>query len=749
MPTRVIRRLAITDRAYTTGPNTFSFKLALRDTPAPTENVTVTLSAANSADISITTPGGGVLTFTPGNYATPQQVTVTLNTTPSNRTWGVGMAFASADANWDDLIVEPEGILWGHKDYTVQHHITDLASVSTRRANLINAIWPGAGGVLPTVLRDPAYASGLAPNITKPGTNLNSYLSLAGVTNLLRKEEIQVYFYDDRNSAAGLYSNVYAHLIPKKHNGKLLIFSLGHSDNANTIGYNLAFSRALAEGCGVLICWMPLRGSNLRPSGITGNGHDQLDNANTVNSLYKLFLDGCRQAVQWCLTTYPNHYDGELLMSGLSGGGWLTLFYSAVDVRVKQSISFAGYVPVPLRLASGPDEVSDIEQRKAAMVGTAGSPLSGTTSYEDLMILAAIPGRTHYHGSAYLDDTICTGLVPHAWRGPIRDKIESLGGNYEHIIDLDVVGHQISQWEVDNVLAPLIPEADNSYSHLIDDGDSGCTYTGLLGTFTEAAGKELQSIGTQYKILPLYTGSNPHHAEYVFSDVPLGTYSIDMSWETNSNRATGVRTQVLNSSNQIIYTPGVVNQEIQATPLDAYGNTYLQELINGVEIPVDGIIKVRVLNSPDGTPIDYVCFDSIRIRSTSLSQPAQNGEGTVTGTATVTATGTIRKHGQGTVNGAATVTAAGRLRFTGHGTVSGVATVTADGTKQGGVAGGTVNGTATVTAIGTVTYRGRGMVAGVALCTATGTKPGESTGLAVNTPNLVSFTPIYTLTRVA
>jgi len=54
------------------GTTTYSVRLAA----APTGNVTVTSTAATTGDTSLTVSGGGSLTFTPANFATPQNVTI-------------------------------------------------------------------------------------------------------------------------------------------------------------------------------------------------------------------------------------------------------------------------------------------------------------------------------------------------------------------------------------------------------------------------------------------------------------------------------------------------------------------------------------------------------------------------------------------------------------------------------------------------------------------------------------------------
>ena len=47
-------------------------------------------------------------------------------------------------------------------------------------------------------------------------------------------------------------------------------------------------------------------------------------------------------------------------MVGISGGGWTTTLYSAIDPRITQSYSIAGSLPLYLR--SSPEDIGDYEQ---------------------------------------------------------------------------------------------------------------------------------------------------------------------------------------------------------------------------------------------------------------------------------------------------------------------------------------------------------------------------------------------------
>src|SRR5438445_13772028 len=76
-------------------------------------------------------------------------------------------------------------------------------------------------------------------------------------------------------------------------------------------------------------------------------------------------------------------------MSGISGGGWTTHLYAALDPRIKESFPVAGSLPSYLRTgACGSFETGDYEQNPAVS-SIVSHFYNNIASYLDLYILAS------------------------------------------------------------------------------------------------------------------------------------------------------------------------------------------------------------------------------------------------------------------------------------------------------------------------------------------------------------------------
>jgi hypothetical protein len=97
-------------------------------------------------------------------------------------------------------------------------------------------------------------------------------------------------------------------------------------------------------------------------------------------------------------------------MAGLSGGGWTTTVYSAVDTRIRSSFPIAGTMPLYLRTGGS---VGDMEQYLEAFYIIAG--------YPDLYLLgAAGPNRRQIQILNRRDDC-CFGEAQHE---PVRAGVD-------------------------------------------------------------------------------------------------------------------------------------------------------------------------------------------------------------------------------------------------------------------------------------------------------------------------------------
>jgi hypothetical protein len=169
----------------------------------------------------------------------------------------------------------------------------------------------------------------------------------------------------------GFISEVYV-LHPKKSNHRHIpiIYHSGHNivffhedRHVNDSGaYSISVLDFLLEkGFDVIGISMPLVGYNYHPSEVKENDHvfatNRHDDLFQLENPFYYFLEPVRAAVDF-LSTREKYK--KFIMMGLSGGGWTTTLYSAIDQRIWLSFPVAGSIPNSLR--SNPKDAGDKEQ---------------------------------------------------------------------------------------------------------------------------------------------------------------------------------------------------------------------------------------------------------------------------------------------------------------------------------------------------------------------------------------------------
>ena len=227
--------------------------------------------------------------------------------------------------------------------------------------------------------------------------------------------------------------------IPEESNGKIILYHQGHAGDfilgKNTIQF------FLNRNFTVLALTMPLVGMNNQPVvEIDGLGkikltsHNQLRllEANNFNPM-KLFVD----PIQINLNFLDKEYNfKQYSMIGLSGGGWTTVVYSAIDERISNSFSVGGSMPFYLRVDER--DVGDYEQTNIE--------LYQNVNYLELYVLGAYgDGRKHVQIFNKNDPCCFSGNGYETYEFVIKDKMLQLGkGNFEIFIDNTHDKHKIS-----------------------------------------------------------------------------------------------------------------------------------------------------------------------------------------------------------------------------------------------------------------------------------------------------------------
>ena len=258
--------------------------------------------------------------------------------------------------------------------------------------------------------------------------------------NLKRIDRLTVEMEYDINSISYLF-------IPEKSNEKLILYHQGH-DGDFILGKD-TIQFFLGRNFTVLASTMPLVGMNSQPIVETDElgkikliSHEQLQllKKNGFNPM-RLFLD----PIQINLTFLDKEYDFKRYsMIGVSGGGWTTVIYSAIDERISNSFSVAGSVPFYLRVNDR--DMGDYEQTNP--------DLYQNVNYLEFYILSGYgEGRKHIQIFNKNDPCCFSGNGYETYEFIVRDKISQLGnGDFQVFVDDTHNEHKISDTALEYII---------------------------------------------------------------------------------------------------------------------------------------------------------------------------------------------------------------------------------------------------------------------------------------------------------
>ena len=227
--------------------------------------------------------------------------------------------------------------------------------------------------------------------------------------------------------------------IPEQSNEKLILYHQGHGGDFILGRDTIQFF--LNRNFTVLAMSMPLVGMNNQPvveidrlGEIKLVSHEQLRllEANHFNPM-KLFIE----PIQINLTFLGKEYDfKQYSMIGLSGGGWTTVVYSAIDDRISNSFSIASSIPFYLRVDER--DITDYEQTNV--------DLYQNVNYLELYVLSASgDGRKHVQIFNKNDPCCFSGNGYETYESAVNDKISQFGkGNFQVFVDDTHNEHKIS-----------------------------------------------------------------------------------------------------------------------------------------------------------------------------------------------------------------------------------------------------------------------------------------------------------------
>lgn len=312
--------------------------------------------------------------------------------------------------------------------------LPDAEAVAAKRRALIDYVWGSAG-----FPRD-AMPARVDRDVTTP---------IAPTPDLLRVDALRVRMAPGETS-------VLHHFVPSKPNGELVVVHQGHDCDGlgdPETGLSDVIAALLARGYGVLGAEMP---------------HQNAGDCRTHEPMFATLYDRDATAFRFFLEpiaaglNYLQKNGGyrRFHMTGLSGGGWVTVVYAAIDERIQISIPVAASVPLYMRAGMS---TGDVEQYDAAFYRIAG--------YPELYVLGSFgPGRRRVQIlNRY--DPCCFGELQHVGPEPdfvcavreyeasVRESLTALGASPEAFrVELDeiVSEHAISPHALRDMILPAL-----------------------------------------------------------------------------------------------------------------------------------------------------------------------------------------------------------------------------------------------------------------------------------------------------
>ena len=235
-----------------------------------------------------------------------------------------------------------------------------------------------------------------------------------------------------------------------KNADTLIIYHQGHAGGFADNGKK-TIERLLKENYVVLAYSMPLVGQNNQPTTeIPNRGviklltHNHFNYLETYNfSSLKFFLEPVMRSLNYIDEKYSFK---EHHMIGLSGGGWTTMVYSAIDPRIGHSYSvsggYPGYLQQMVVMNHFERNTSGIEQ---------------IVNYPEMYVLSSVgENRKSVHILIERDTGWRCGDAYLTYSGDVKNAVNQFEkGVFKTYVDSSIIGHEISNDALDFILKEL------------------------------------------------------------------------------------------------------------------------------------------------------------------------------------------------------------------------------------------------------------------------------------------------------
>ncbi len=307
--------------------------------------------------------------------------------------------------------------------------------------------------------------------------------TLPQVSNLDRIEQIVVTMSVPAADGSGpiAYTSTAFLLHPRAPNGHVVVLHAGHNCafNGSDSPYNFdtTIQDLVAANFAVVALRMPYMQN---PSHCGGTGdHDHMFSDSQrlqTGSPLQFFLEPIAQAINYIQRTYSSVYH-DFNMVGLSGGGWTTTVYAAIDPRIVLSFPVAGSIPLDLH-----DGTRDSEQRDASFYNIAG--------YRDLYVLGSFGANRRQTQILNVHDSCCFTPNPQdaaAYTCQVQTTLSELGaGAFVFDYDDTATTHQIPLAALSGVILPTLQLGSSGPVPGSCSGPSGLVMAGRGVTTNQA-----------------------------------------------------------------------------------------------------------------------------------------------------------------------------------------------------------------------------------------------------------------------
>ena len=314
--------------------------------------------------------------------------------------------------------------------------IQDKSDIQKIRDELIFYIWNSP----PSIIFPTDNSSKTLPTIVEKNIIDTRFSSLE---NLKEIDKFSIEMENNVNSIVYL-------LHAENNNNELIIYHQGHDggfiDGKSTIDY------FLKNGYSVMAFSLPLVGMNNQPTIDIENvglikffDHDQFRFLESENfSPLSYFFTPINHSLNYLDLNYnfKNYH-----MVGISGGGWTTTIYPALDTRISKSFAVSGSLPIPLRINS--QDIGDYEQIQPELYNIA--------NYSEFYIMSSYGENRTFNQIFNKYDPCCfSGSLFNEYESKISNIVSKLNlGDFNVYLDDTHKEHKISEYAHELILEKI------------------------------------------------------------------------------------------------------------------------------------------------------------------------------------------------------------------------------------------------------------------------------------------------------